>query len=66
MRRRGVDGPDAGGVVGAAGREVADVGGEEDAGYVGVMGDEFADWDEGGDVFVLEHAPDIYIALWTD
>jgi len=59
----GVDGPDAGGVVGGAGGEVAGVGGEEDAGYIGVVGDEFADGDERGGVAGLDHAPDVDVAL---
>jgi hypothetical protein len=50
----GVDGPDARGVVGAAGGEVPDVGREEDAGYVGAVGLEFADGDEGGYVGALD------------
>jgi len=59
----GVDGPDAGGVVCGASGEVAGVGREEDAGYVGVVGDEFADGDEGGGVAGLDHAPDVDVAL---
>lgn len=58
-----VDGPDAGIVVGAAGGEVADVGREEHAGYVGGVGLEGGHSDEGGDVAVLQHAPDIDVAL---
>lgn len=38
-----VNGPDARCVVGAAGCEVSDVGGEEDACDVGAVGKEFAD-----------------------
>ena len=63
MRGVGVDGPDAGVVVGATGAEVADVGGEEDAGDVGVVGFEGGYGNERGDVAVLEHPPDVDIAL---
>ena len=63
MRGRRVDGPDAGIVVGAAGAEVADVGGEEDAGDVVGVGLKGGDGDKGGDVAVLEHAPDVDVAL---
>jgi hypothetical protein len=58
-----VDAPDARGVVGGAGGEVADVGGEEDAGYVGVVGEEFADGDYGGEVAAHDHFPDVDVAL---
>lgn len=58
-----VDGPDAGGVVGAAGGQVADVGREQDAGDVGGVGGELADGDERGDVAVLDQAPDVDVAL---
>ncbi len=63
VRGAGVYGPDAGVVVSAAGAEVADVGGEEHAGYVGGVGLEGGYSNEGGDVAVLEHAPDIDVAL---
>jgi hypothetical protein len=63
VRVRLVDGPDAGGVVGAAGSEVADVRGEEDVGDVGSVSEELADGDEGGDVGALDHAPDVDVAL---
>lgn len=63
MRLRGVDGPDAGCVVGGAGGEVPDVGGEEDACDVGVVGYEFAYGHDGGDVAALDHAPDVDVAL---
>lgn len=62
VRLRGVDGPDPSCVVGGTGGEVADIGREEDAGYVGVVGDEFAYRDDGGYVAALDHAPDVYIA----
>lgn len=58
-----VDAPDAGVVIGAAGGEVADVGGEEHAGYVGCVGLEGGYSDERGDVAVLEHAPHIDVSL---
>lgn len=48
VRLRGVDGPDAGRVVGGASGEMAHVGGEQHAGDVGVVGDEFAHGDERG------------------
>lgn len=63
MRGGCVEGPDAGGVVGAAGCEVADVRGEEDAGNVGAVSGEFADGDDGGCVVALDHAPDVDVAL---
>jgi hypothetical protein len=63
VRHRSVEGPDAGGVVGGTSREVADVGGEEDAGDVGSMGSELAYGDDGGGVVALDHAPDIDVAL---
>jgi len=50
-------------VVGAAGGEVADVGGEEHARDVGRMGGEGADGHEGGDVAVLDQFPDVDVAL---
>ena len=63
MRGGRIDGPNAGVVVGAAGAEVADIGGEEHARDVGGVGLEGSDGDEGGDVAVLEHAPDVDVAL---
>ncbi len=42
---------------------MADVGGEEDAGDVPVVGEEAGDWDERGDVAVLNHAPDVDVSL---
>jgi hypothetical protein len=50
-------------MVGAARRQMAHVWGEEDAGYVGCVGEEFADGDEGGYVGALDHAPDVDVAL---
>ena len=63
MRGAGVDRPDAGVVVGAAGTKMADVGGEKHAGDVGGVGLEGGYGDERGDVAVLEHAPDVDVAL---
>ena len=63
MRGTRVDRPDAGVVVGAAGAKVADVGGEEYACYVGGVGLEGRYGDEGCDVAVLEHTPDVDVAL---
>lgn len=60
---RGVEGPDAGRVVGRAGREVAHVGGEEYAGDVSAVGGEFADGDYGRGVVSLNHAPYVDVAL---
>jgi len=57
------DFPDFGGAVGAAGCEVLDVGGEEDAGYVGVVGFEVGYWDELGFFAELEEVPDVDVAL---
>lgn len=54
----GDDAPDSGVVVCAAGREVAHVRREENAGDVGLVGGEFADGDQGGDVTVLLELPD--------
>lgn len=42
---------------------MADIGGEEHAGYVGSVGGEGADGDEGGDVAVLLELPDVDVAL---
>lgn len=42
---------------------MADVGGEEDAGDVSVVGEEARNRDERGDVAVLNHAPDVDVAL---
>lgn len=50
-------------MVGGAGREVPDVGGEEDACYVGHVRLEGGYGDEGGNVVVLDHAPDVDVAL---
>lgn len=58
-----LDFPDLGGAVGAAGGEVLDVGGEQDAGYVGVVGFEVGDGDELGFFAVLEEVPDVDVAL---
>jgi hypothetical protein len=63
VRHAGVERPDAGRVVGGAGREVADVGGEEDAGNVCSVGGELAYGDDGGCVVALDHAPDVDVAL---
>ena len=52
-------------MVGGAGGEVAHVGAEEDAGYVGVVGEEFADGDYGGQVAAHDHFPDVDVALHT-
>lgn len=58
-----VERPDAGCVVCGTGCEVADIGGEENAGYVcGVCG-EFANGDDGGCVVALDHAPDVDVSL---
>lgn len=59
----GIDAPDAGVVVRAAGGEVADVGAKEDAGHVGSVRLEGSDGGEGGLVAVLLHAPDVDVAL---
>ena len=48
----------------AAGCEVTHVWGEEHAGYVGCVGREGADGDQGGDVAVLLQLPDVDVALW--
>ena len=54
-----IDSPDAGGVVGGAGGEVADVRGEEHAGDVGAVGAELGDGDEAGDVADGDETPDV-------
>ena len=53
-------------MISAAGREVADVWGEEDAGYVGCVGLEGGYGDEGGDVCSLDEAPDVDVTLEGD
>ena len=58
-----VDAPNARGVVRGAGGEVPDVWREEDAGDVGVVGEEFADGDDGGQVAAHDHFPDVDVAL---
>lgn len=63
VRRGEVDGPDAGGVIGGAGREVAHVGREKDARDVGVVGKELADGNYTGQVAAHDHFPDVDIAL---
>lgn len=63
MRLRGVERPDAGGVVGRARGEVAYVGREENAGDVGLVCKKGTDRDEGGDFGALNHAPDVDLAL---
>lgn len=45
-------------MVGAASREMAYVGGEEDSSNVGAVSCEFADGNERSDIAVLDHAPD--------
>lgn len=42
---------------------MAHVRGEEDARYVGCVGNEFADGEDGGGVAALDHAPDVDVAL---
>ena len=67
MRSRRVDRPNAGVVIGAAGCEVADIGGEEDACNVAIMGFEMSDGYEFGlftlRVHSLVDTPDEYVAL---
>lgn len=58
-----VDAPDARGVVRGAGGEVPDVGREENAGDVGVVGEEFAHGDDGGQIAAHDHFPDVDVAL---
>ncbi len=58
-----LDFPDLGCVVGGAGCEVLDVGGEEDARDVFFVGAELSDGDEGGLFAVLHEVPDVDIAL---
>lgn len=60
----GIDGPDAGGVVGRAGRKVTHVWGEQHAGYVRGVGEETADGDNGCRVCTLDHTPDVDVALF--
>jgi hypothetical protein len=61
--RRGVEGPDAGGVVGAAGCEVSHVRRQQHTSDIRAVGGELADWDDGRGIVALDHAPDIYISL---
>lgn len=42
---------------------MTDVGGEEDTGDVGRVGDELADGEDGGGIATLNHAPNIDVAL---
>jgi hypothetical protein len=57
-----LDLPDLGGVVGAAGGELLDVWGEEDAGDVLAVGVELGDGDELGALVVLDEVPDEDVA----
>lgn len=58
-----VDTPDLGSVIGGTSGKVANVRGEEDTRYVFCVGLELADGDKLGDVAVLDHAPDVAVAL---
>ena len=50
-------------MVGGTGSKVADVGREEDTGYVCCVCGKLADGDDGGGVVTLDHAPYIDVAL---
>jgi hypothetical protein len=63
--RRGVEGPNAGGVIGAAGCEVSNIGRQQHARDVSSVGGEFADGDDGRSVVALDHTPDVDVALFT-
>jgi hypothetical protein len=65
VRRRGIERPDAGGVVGAAGREVPNIGRQQHTCDVGTMCGELADGDDGCGVVALNHAPYIDVALFA-
>lgn len=58
-----LDFPYLGGAVGAAGGQVLDVGGEEDAGDGAVVGFEVGEGDELGFLAELEEVPDVDVAL---
>jgi hypothetical protein len=60
-----LDLPDLCGVVGATSREVLDVGGEQDAGYVFVVSFEVGDGHELGLFAVLDEMPDVDVALYS-
>lgn len=60
---RCVDGPDAGCVIGRAGGQVADVWGEEDAGDVCGVSQEFTYGEYGCGFATLNHTPDVDVAL---
>lgn len=62
----GVNGPYPSVVVCRAGGEMAYVRTDQYAGDVGVMCLEGGDGDEGGDIAVLDHAPDVDVALEPD
>lgn len=67
----GVNGPDASNMIGRTGRKMAYVRAEKDAGYVGVMRLERGDGDQGCDISILYHAPNVHLALeiksrWSD
>lgn len=59
----GIKIPHLGGVVGRAGGQVLDIGRQEDAGEVVLVRLECADGDDTGGFLVLDHAPDVDIAL---
>lgn len=58
-----IDGPDAAGVVGGAGCEVAHIGGQQDAGDVGVVGEKLAHGYYRCKVAAHDHFPDVDVAL---
>ena len=55
--------PDFDSVVGGAGGEMFDVGGEEDASYISCVGGEHGYGDESRDVAALLHLPDVDVSL---
>lgn len=58
-----VNGPNARIVIGAACCEMTDVRREENSSYIGGMSLKRRHWYQRGDVAILEHAPDVNVAL---
>lgn len=58
-----VDGPDSRIVIGAACCEMADVWREENSSYISVMSLKGCHWYQRGDVAILDHPPDVNVAL---
>lgn len=63
MWRIRVNGPNTSGVVGGTGSEVTDVRRKENTGDIGNVGLEARDWNQGRNIAVLDHTPNVDITL---